>query len=127
MTAPFVNILLSQGQTLFDWLIKHQYIDATKIEIFKNQPDLTIIKLYTNDHSYQIIAKPHYLGCQGGTRKPRPGETWHRGNDLPDGPFCRAKFDRIMGAIVGYELKQIAVHVESKVKPPVSLPVGDNA
>lgn len=72
--------------------------------------------LYTNDHSYRISARPPkqrnkndkgYLGCQGGSRKPRAGEDWTRGNDLPDGFFCHETWVKILGAIVGYELVKI--------------------
>ena len=65
--------------------------------------------LYTNDHQYRIGVhlcgdSPAYLGASVFARKPRAGEDWNRGNDLPDGSFTRETFDKIMFAIVGYEL-----------------------
>ncbi len=65
--------------------------------------------IYTNDHSYSISVHfhengKHYLGCIASTRKPRAGEDWTRGNDLPDGDFSKKTFDAIMRKIVGYEL-----------------------
>ena len=63
------------------------------------------IALYTNEHCYRISASTKdYLGCIAQTRKPRAGEDWTRGNDLPDGKFCRETWDKIIKAIVGYEL-----------------------
>jgi len=72
------------------------------------------LKLYTNDHSYGISARPPiggkddgYLGCIASSRKPRAGEEWTRGSDLADGPFCRGTWLKILGDIVGYELVKI--------------------
>lgn len=73
--------------------------------------------LFTNDHLYYISAGlpresggTGYLGCIADTRKPRAGETWTRGNDLPDGPLTKETWDSIVRKIVGYELV-------AKVKP----------
>ena len=69
---------------------------------------------YTNDHKYSIYGHPPtpkhtrgYLGCGGDSRKPRPGEYWHRGNDLPDGDYSKETFDRIVRGIVAYEIKNL--------------------
>ena len=73
--------------------------------------------LFTNDHLYHISAglprdgkENDYLGCIADTRKPRAGETWTRGSDLPDGPLTKKTWDSIVRKIVGYELI-------AKVKP----------
>ena len=70
--------------------------------------------LYTNEHKYAIYCNlptkknPRgYLGAGGSTRKPRPGEFWDRGNDLPDGKYCKKTFDDIIRGIVAYELKDL--------------------
>jgi len=75
------------------------------------------IILFTNDHYYHIFAglpkdgkKTGYLGCTAHTRKPRAGERWTRGNDLPDGSLTKDTWDSIVRKIVGYELV-------AKVKP----------
>jgi hypothetical protein len=75
------------------------------------------IILFTNDHYYHISAgllqdgeDTGYLGCIAQTRKPRAGETWARGNDLPDGSLTKDTWDSIVRKIVGYELV-------AKVKP----------
>lgn len=70
---------------------------------------------FTRDHQYNIVAidrkgEDGYLGCQVSTRKPRAGEDWNRGNDLPDGPFTRETWDNIIRAIVRYELVQLSVY-----------------
>ena len=67
--------------------------------------------LYTKTNRYQIVAieddKGGYLGCQAGTRKPRAGEDWTRGTDLPDGKFTRETWKKILFDIVSYELVKI--------------------
>ena len=67
---------------------------------------------YTDTHKYSIYgyksserSPKGYLGCGGDSRKPRPGEDWHRGNDLPDGKYSKKTFDAIARAIVAYEIK----------------------
>lgn len=79
--------------------------------------------LYTNDYKYYIVAAVYkdrdYLGCQVSCRKPRAGETWHRGNDLPDGPFTKETWLRILNGIVRYELINIAPKQISTVGCPV--------
>lgn len=69
---------------------------------------------FTGEHRYAIHAhigrQPDgygYVGCVACARKPRPGETWTRGNDLPDGPYVRKTFDRIVQRIVSYEMKNL--------------------
>jgi hypothetical protein len=77
---------------------------------------------FTNDHEYVIHAKDvdgeeGYLGCQVLTRKPRAGESWTRGNDLPDGPFNRETWYKIIFGIVRYELVKL-----SKYNKPEGIP-----
>ena len=73
--------------------------------------------IYTNDHSYSIIAKTKkggrsYLGCIASSRKPRAGEDWTRGNDLSDGDLSLETWHQILGDIVSYEL--VKVHKKTK-------------
>lgn len=70
------------------------------------------ITLYTDEHEYHIVAKEKkddegYLGCGVLARKSRAGEDWQRGNDLPDGPFNKETWNRIIYAIVNYELVKL--------------------
>ena len=70
-------------------------------------------KIWTFLNEYRIIALTYlyddrnYLGCQVSTRKSRTGETWTRGNDLPDGKFNEKTWNRIMTAIVRYEAEEV--------------------
>lgn len=80
---------------------------------------------FTRDHQYNIVAidrpgEDGYLGCQVSTRKPRAGEDWNRGNDLPDGPFTKDTWDNIVRGIVRYELVQL-----SEYQRPHNIPTED--
>ena len=86
------------------------------------------VYFYTNDNEYCIVAKfvgyaikgsiddpnhdaykESYLGCTVKTRKNRPGETWHRGNDLPDGKYCTQTWNDILNGILRYEIKTLQI------------------
>lgn len=71
------------------------------------------ICFYTNNHCYKIIATEStdgnsYLSCFASTRKARAGEDWLRGNDLPDGDFTKETWNRILNAIICYELEKLS-------------------
>lgn len=71
-----------------------------------------LLKLFTDNNEYSIIAHPSkddkgYLGCVSSCRKPRAGETWTRGSDLPDGPYNDKTALNILKSIIGYELVKI--------------------
>ena len=85
-----------------------------------------VVGLYTKEHKYQIVAidnqgEKGYLGCQVSTRTFRAGEDWLRGNDLPDGPFNRSTWERILNAIIRYEIVEL-----SKYKRPDTAPVDND-
>ena len=68
---------------------------------------------YTDEYCYYIRTKVtnngnNYLGCQVNARKKRPAENWVRGNDLPDGPFNKETWNKIIYAIVNYELIKLS-------------------
>ncbi|MCK5602495.1 hypothetical protein KAR91_11510 [Candidatus Pacearchaeota archaeon] len=68
--------------------------------------------LYTDENRYYINAiersdGENYIGCNVSARKTRAGEDWTRGNDLPDGPFNKETWNRIIYAIVNYELVKL--------------------
>lgn len=65
--------------------------------------------IYTNTNEYVIASSGTYLGCTATSRKKRPGEDWHRGNDLPDGPCTEETWIEILKAIVSYELVDVVV------------------
>jgi len=72
-------------------------------------------KIYTDRYVYRFIAidrygKDGYLGCQVSSRKKRAGESWTRGNDLPDGPFTRETWERIKNDMIGWEIVPTAFY-----------------
>ena len=78
-------------------------------------------RLYTDVNIYTIVAHDRrgdggYLGCQASTRKPRAGEDWHRGSDLPDGKFTRATWESIKNGILSYELCKLSELVAGEVE-----------
>ena len=104
---------LENGNTLIQWLRECQFFKEKRVHIVESGTLDCIIRLYTDRTRYQIKVTNCYLGCTASSRKPRPGEDWTRGNDLPDGPFSKDTFYAILGAIVCYELKEVV-----KPRPP---------
>jgi len=77
--------------------------------------DFARAKIYTDGNEYNIRAHADYLGCIVNSRKPRPGEDWHRGNDLADGKLNYETWNRILRDIIAYELKSISDYI---LNPP---------
>lgn len=84
--------------------------------IFYDEDDHRVsVNFYTSDNKYNISTRrPHvvdnkmdhgYLGCTVSDRKPRPGEDWTRGSDLPDGPYSDSTWKNIVNRIIKYEMK----------------------
>jgi hypothetical protein len=78
------------------------------------------VAFYTDRYKYFITAieregEKGYLGCQVNARKPRAGEDWVRGNDLPDGPLHRKTLEQIKNAIIAYELEQLSVRIPQEI------------
>jgi len=63
--------------------------------------------IFTKDYKYAIVANETYLGCTMSCRKPRAGEDWTRGNDLPDVKFSRETWEKIKNAIIRNELVKV--------------------
>lgn len=110
-------------EQLIEWMnkMKHGYRDSGlyMTEITNNGRVGIKLKLFTETNDYAIVAyaptKTYkgYLGAMGGTRKPRAGEDWTRGNDLADGEFSEQTWIKILHDIIGYELV--------KIQRPISL------
>lgn len=109
---------LTLMQQLDQWISELVFPGFTKDFIQElegsGEPDEVKRKLcfYTEEHQYIInaIERPDgksYLGCGVLTRKERAGEDWKRGNDLPDGPFNKETWNRIVYSIVNYELVKL--------------------
>jgi len=88
-------------------------VDYCEFVSDSNPPMETKVRIYTHDYRYAIVAKESsrpghiYLGCQVSCRKPRAGEHWTRGSDLPDGEFNRETWEKIKNGIMRYELVKI--------------------
>ncbi len=72
-----------------------------------------MFNIYTETHLFRITALDRskdegYLGCTVSNRKPRAGEDWTRGRDLPDGKFIKETWDEIKNAIIARELVELA-------------------
>ncbi len=112
--------LQEMKEQLIEWMNKMKYgyrdpeLYMYECEGHKKEEKGIRIKIFTNDNYYSIIAYPPnnedykgYLGCMGGSRKPRTGEDWSRGNDLADGKFSKETWIEILSDIIGYELVKI--------------------
>lgn len=76
------------------------------------------VRIFTDEHCYQISVVLHkdgttWFGCGATTRKPRAGENWTRGNDLPDGDLDRSNWQAMKNAIIRYELKHMSQFIMS--------------
>jgi len=72
------------------------------------------IKFWTSENEYSIrasLADADYLGCVVSARKPRTGEDWTRGNDLPDGRYCEETWLEIVYGILAYELSKTDIYI----------------
>ena len=105
-------IQLKNGRQLIEWLERFSYFSPKKINVVKNTESRFKIHIYTDRNIYSIVATETYLGCTAASRKPRPGEKYTRGNDLPDGNFLEGTFTRILGAILFYELKDVVKPIQ---------------
>jgi hypothetical protein len=96
------------------------------IEVIKeyktDSEDFLNVCFYTEEHQYFIRAvdkkeEDGYLGCVVSCRKPRAGEDWTRGNDLPDGPLNKETWDNILRSIVRYEIVKLSEYRKPDYKP----------
>lgn len=99
-----------------------QWIPSERPEPFKDDKCVMRVQIYTSNHLYRITAVEHqdgrtYLGCTSSVRKPRAGEDWTRGNDLPDGEFTRETWESIKNGIISNELVRLESKVEKDNKP----------
>ena len=120
---------MSKIVELMEWLKEitryphdtHKFVQIVEREGIGNPTDpdenfeRVVLYIYTDSHYYSIVAidkvnDDGYLGCQASTRKPRAGEDWTRGNDLPDGPFNRETWQKIKDGIIAYELVELSIN-----------------
>ena len=106
---------MSNRDTLFGW-IKNElcpyghFDEYAHITADSNPPSKrTNVNLYSHDYCYHITCtEDGYLGSSCSCRKPRAGEDWTRGHDLPDGRFNRKTWNMIKHAIMRNEFVKIA-------------------
>lgn len=77
------------------------------------------VVLFSDGHEYRITVTEKSLIASASCRKRRAGENWFRGNDLPDGPFCKKTWDEIMRGILRFELIAKAKKIEPSSIPGV--------
>lgn len=108
-------------ETIDGWLqeLRHQKTTAPAGARFHfekrggdDHPEAGRLTFCTATQMYSINFHDNYLGCGASCRTARPGETWLRGNDLPDGKFSRETWDKILLGILGYELVALDVPAE---------------
>ena len=109
-----VSIELENGRKLIAWLEEFKFFSPKKVLVRVNKLERFKIHIFTAENVYGIVATPTYLAATAASRKPRTGEEYAGGNDLPDGDFCWEVLYKIMGAIVCYELEEV---VESIPQP----------
>ena len=112
-TKPLYK-LASEFPELYNWVKSiSRYSKIEDFIIADYKENRITLKFFTKNYQYRVSAKrpelnidkdDGYLGCVVQTRKPRAGEDWNRGNDLPDGKYCKETWQRIVNAIVAYEL-----------------------
>lgn len=79
-----------------------------KVWTATNEHTITAAVIQTggDDNPENALAES-YLGATSVSRLQRPGETWNRGNDLPDGRFSAETWRAILAGIVRYEAQEI--------------------
>ena len=85
--------------------------------LFFSNGERVFLKFYTGRYEYKISIRRWtdkkndggYLGCMVQNRSPRAGETWTRGNDLPDGKYSHHTWYAILSAIVSFEMVELNI------------------
>ena len=98
-------------------LARYGNVDSVILISKPNDPknDWITVNFYTDEHIYSIhvhwadTMENSYLGSTVSSRKPRPGEVWRRGNDLPDGKYNEETWNNILRGIISYEMKTLQI------------------
>ncbi len=88
-------------------LLPFQVSESPVRKLYMRSKIWTMNTVYSITASMHVLNPPGYLGCGACSRKPRTGETWERGNDLADGDFCEATWQKILQGIVRYEAEEV--------------------
>ncbi|GAG17340.1 unnamed protein product, partial [marine sediment metagenome] len=108
------EIKSEHGKRIVKWLQRFKYFSGNRVHVVENTKDTLRLNIYTGLHCHSIYANgpSDYLSGGASTRMPRPGESWSRGNDLPDGNISKDTLYGILGSIVFYEARKVAKDVE---------------
>ena len=96
-------------------------LDGERFRFAEHEGGRGTVVFCSDAHGYHLSFAENYLGCTASCRTQRPGETWTRGSDLPDGKFNQETFDKIIFAVVGYELVELAPVHEPVADVPVAV------
>ena len=96
---------------MFPGKVKH-FIEEVADKLTKDE-HIREFCFYTDEYCYYFNATvrtdgKNYIGCNVSARKARAREVWKRGNDLHDGPFNKEIWNKIIYAIVNYELVKLS-------------------
>ncbi len=99
------TVLCPKGQEVISWLKKYKYAADKRIEVIENSSIRLGMVIYTGRNAYflSVNEESNFLCCSVTCRRKRPGESWHRGNDIGDGDITKEALVQILGAIVFYE------------------------
>jgi hypothetical protein len=92
---------------LVKWAESTLYRFKDKAILRENESGYAEIHLYTERYRYTIVASDNYLGCIMKARMSRPGESWLRGNDFPDGDMKIRTWKEIITAIARHEILNV--------------------
>jgi len=106
-------VLCIEGYKVIGWLEKYKYYAEKRIEVLENDVCRLVLQMYSSQNVYRLTidGRCKYLGCSVRRRIRRPGETWNRGNDLPNGDIAEETLNQILGAIVFYEALEVVKNV----------------
>lgn len=93
-----------------DRALQVEYVDmpdTSTRKLYLRSKIWTLTNVYSISGGIHVENPPGYLACGSNSRKPRTGETWCRGNDLKDGPFCEKTWNGILADIVRYEAEEV--------------------
>ena len=125
MNNNALEVLQHKFVDLAQWISSLcRYNKLADFVIVDYKDEVLKLKIYTKDNKYTITAMLQchrqfikekmirdwddgYLGCTIQSRKPRAGEDWTRGNDLPDGKYNIDTWKTIVNAIVAHELVKV--------------------
>lgn len=85
--------------------------------MFFSSEERVFLKFFTDKYEYKISVRRWtdekndggYLGCTVNNRSSKAGETWVRGNDLPDGKYSHHTWNEILRGIVNHEMVELNI------------------